>query len=154
MANKWDERKKAQEDEYFVKKEREQLAKLKAKQEAEAKEAAKKSASMRCPKCGEPLKARSFQKIESTSASAATAHSWMPANSNKSLARKKAAGSASFGRRTGEKILPQRRKGRKVRKAKVLPRRARDSRRVFVGCATRTDLRVKLLIEESQRRRQ
>ena len=26
MANKWDERKKAQEDEYFVKKEREQLA--------------------------------------------------------------------------------------------------------------------------------
>ena len=42
MANKWDERKKAQEDEYFVKKEREQLAKLKAKQEAEAKEAANK----------------------------------------------------------------------------------------------------------------
>ena len=43
MANKWDERKKAQEDEYFVKKEREQVAKLKAKQEAEAKEAAKKA---------------------------------------------------------------------------------------------------------------
>jgi hypothetical protein len=33
MANKWDERKKAQEDEYFVKQERELLAKLKAKQE-------------------------------------------------------------------------------------------------------------------------
>lgn len=64
MANKWDERKKAQEDEYFVKKEKEQLAKLKAKQEAEAKEAAKKAAHMRCPKCGEPLKVRSFQKIE------------------------------------------------------------------------------------------
>jgi uncharacterized protein len=64
MANKWDERKKAQEDEYFVKKEREQLAKLKAKQEAEAREAGKKAAHMRCPKCGEPLKARSFQKIE------------------------------------------------------------------------------------------
>ena len=64
MANKWDERKKAQEDEYFVKKEQEQLAKLKAKQEAETKEAAKKVAHMRCPKCGEPLKARSFQKIE------------------------------------------------------------------------------------------
>ena len=64
MANKWDERKKAQEDEYFVKKEREQLAKLKAKQEAEAKEAVKKTSSMRCPKCGESLKARSFQKIE------------------------------------------------------------------------------------------
>ena len=64
MANKWDERKKAHEDEYFVKKEREQLAKLKAKQEAEAKEAAKKVSYMKCPKCGESLKERSFQKIE------------------------------------------------------------------------------------------
>ena len=64
MANKWDERKKAQEDEYFVKKEREQLAKLRAKQEAESQEAVKKAAHMRCPKCGETLKARSFQKIE------------------------------------------------------------------------------------------
>jgi uncharacterized protein len=64
MADKWDERKKAQEDEYFVKKERELLAKLKAKQEAESKAAAKNAAHMTCPKCGEPLKARSFQKIE------------------------------------------------------------------------------------------
>ena len=44
MANKWDERKKAQEDEYFLKKEREQLAKLKAKQEAESKETRRKPA--------------------------------------------------------------------------------------------------------------
>ena len=64
MANKWDEREKAKEDEYFVKKEHEQLAKLKAKQEAEAKEAANKAVYMRCPKCGASLKARSFQKIE------------------------------------------------------------------------------------------
>jgi uncharacterized protein len=64
MANKWDERKKAQEDEYFVKKERELLAKLKAKQDTETKAAAENVAHMRCPKCGEPLKARSFQKIE------------------------------------------------------------------------------------------
>jgi uncharacterized protein len=64
MADKWDERKKAQEDEYFVKKERELLAKLKAKQEAESKAFAKNAAHMTCPKCGEPLKARSFQKIE------------------------------------------------------------------------------------------
>lgn len=64
MANKWDERKKAQEEEYFVKKEREQLAKLRAKQEAEAKVAAKEESYMKCPKCGESLKARSFQKIE------------------------------------------------------------------------------------------
>ena len=64
MADKWEERKKAQEDEYFVKKERELLAKLKVKQEAESKAAAKNAAHMTCPKCGEPLKARSFQKIE------------------------------------------------------------------------------------------
>ncbi|HET9296506.1 MAG TPA: zf-TFIIB domain-containing protein [Candidatus Binatia bacterium] len=64
MADKWDERKKAQEDEYFVKRERELLAKLKAKQEAEGKAAGKNVAHMTCPKCGQPLKARSFQKIE------------------------------------------------------------------------------------------
>jgi hypothetical protein len=63
MANKWDERKKAQEDEYFVKKERELIAKMKAKQEAETKEAAKSLCHMKCPKCGEPLKERSFQKV-------------------------------------------------------------------------------------------
>jgi hypothetical protein len=63
MADKWNERKKAQEEEYFVKKERELLAKMKAKQEAEAKEAAKKASYMKCPKCGESLKERSFQKI-------------------------------------------------------------------------------------------
>jgi len=63
MANKWDERKKAQEEEYFVNKERELLAKMKAKQESEAKEAAKKASYMKCPKCGDSLKERSFQKI-------------------------------------------------------------------------------------------
>jgi ribosomal protein L37AE/L43A len=63
MANKWDERKKAQEEEYFAKKESELLAKMKAKQEAEAKEAAKKASYMKCPKCGDSLKERSFQKI-------------------------------------------------------------------------------------------
>ena len=63
MANKWDERKKAQEDEYFVRKEREQLAKLRAKQEAESESAAKQVSSMKCPKCGEALKERSFQKV-------------------------------------------------------------------------------------------
>ncbi|MBM4264188.1 MAG: hypothetical protein FJ145_22540 [Deltaproteobacteria bacterium] len=64
MADKWDERKKAQEDEYFVRKEKEQLAKLKAKQEAESKDAAKQASYMKCPKCGESLKARHFQKVE------------------------------------------------------------------------------------------
>ena len=64
MANKWDERKKAQEDEYFVKQERELLAKLKAKQEAEAQTSLQQACYMRCPKCGASLKVRSFQKIE------------------------------------------------------------------------------------------
>lgn len=63
MANKWDERKKAQEEEYFVKKEKELIAKLKAKHEAEEKLAATETCHMRCPKCGERLKERSFQKI-------------------------------------------------------------------------------------------
>lgn len=63
MANKWDERKKAQEDEYFVKKERELIEKLKARQEKEAKQSVKEMCHMRCPKCGEQLKERRFQKI-------------------------------------------------------------------------------------------
>jgi hypothetical protein len=63
MANKWDERKKAQEDEYFVKKEREQLAKLRAQLETEQKAESQKTTHMRCPKCGEQLKERHFQKI-------------------------------------------------------------------------------------------
>jgi hypothetical protein len=64
MANKWDERKKAQEDEYFVKQEKELLAKLKAKQESETKTSAQQTCYMRCPKCGEPLKERNFQKMQ------------------------------------------------------------------------------------------
>jgi hypothetical protein len=63
MANKWDERKKAVEDEYFVKKEKELIAKLKAKEEKDTKETIRQICHMRCPKCGEPLKERSFQKI-------------------------------------------------------------------------------------------
>ncbi len=46
-----------------MKKERELLAKMKAKQEAETKESAKKASYMKCPKCGDSLKERSFQKI-------------------------------------------------------------------------------------------
>ena len=63
MANKWDERKKAKEDEYFVKRERELLEKMKAKQASEVKAAAKKISFMKCPKCGGTLKERSFQKV-------------------------------------------------------------------------------------------
>jgi hypothetical protein len=64
VANKWDERKKALEDEYFVRKEKELLEKLKTKTQGEKKAQTKELCRMRCPKCGEPLKERSFQKIQ------------------------------------------------------------------------------------------
>ena len=63
MAGKWDERKKALENEYFVKKEKELIDKLKAKQEKEKQAEVTKAHSMRCPKCGAALKERSFAKI-------------------------------------------------------------------------------------------
>src|ERR1044072_9910520 len=63
MANRWDEREKALEDEYFVNKEKELVEKLKSKQDKESKQSLQQICSMRCPKCGEPLKERSFQKI-------------------------------------------------------------------------------------------
>lgn len=63
MANKWDARKKALEDEYFVKKEKELIAKLKASEEKASTQALMEQCRMRCPKCGEALKERSFQKI-------------------------------------------------------------------------------------------
>jgi uncharacterized protein len=63
MANKWDERKKAQEDEYFIKKERELLEKLKAKQGAEAQQPAQSTAELKCPRCGQILQEQTFQKI-------------------------------------------------------------------------------------------
>lgn len=63
MADKWDERKKAQEDEYFVKKERELLEKMRAKQQAEAQQAANEAAALKCPRCAAMLKESTFQKI-------------------------------------------------------------------------------------------
>ena len=90
MANKWDERKKAKEDEYFVKKERELLAKIKLKQEAEAKEAAMKDSSMRCPKCGASLKERSFQKIQIDQCTGCNG-AWLDAGELEQIAEKEAA---------------------------------------------------------------
>jgi uncharacterized protein len=63
MADKWDERKKAQEDEYFVRKERELLEKMKAKQQAEAQQVAKAAEELTCPRCGGVLKESTFQKV-------------------------------------------------------------------------------------------
>lgn len=63
MADKWDERKKAQEDEYFVRKERELLEKMRAKQQADAQQSAPQAVELKCPRCGTPLKESTFQKI-------------------------------------------------------------------------------------------
>lgn len=63
MANKWDERKKALEDEYFVKKDKELIEKVRSKEKEAAARTVKEMCRMRCPKCGEPLKERSFQKV-------------------------------------------------------------------------------------------
>jgi hypothetical protein len=90
-TNKWDERRKAQEDEYFLKKEQEQLAKLRAKREAESKPAEKPDNYMKCPKCGAPLKERSFQKI--TIDQCGACHGiWLDAGELEQVAEKEATG--------------------------------------------------------------
>jgi len=63
MANKWEDRKKAIENEYFLKQEKQLIENLKARKDKEAKEKVREFCHMRCPKCGAPLKERSFQKI-------------------------------------------------------------------------------------------
>ena len=98
MANKWDERKKAQEDEYFVKKERELLANLKAKQE-ETKTSLQKTCYMHCPKCGAPLKARSFQKVEIDQCTGCNGI-WLDAGELDQVAGKEEGSWSSFGKRT------------------------------------------------------
>lgn len=64
MANKWDIRRQAIEEEYFEEKEKQLIDKLKAKEQAEQKDKILEICRMRCPKCGEPLKERSFKKIQ------------------------------------------------------------------------------------------
>jgi len=87
VANKWDERKKTKEDEYFVKKEHELLAKLKARQERDAKAAKQKASAMTCPECDEPLKKRSFQKI-ATDQCKDCGGIWLDAGELKKIAKK------------------------------------------------------------------
>ncbi|MBI2988750.1 MAG: zf-TFIIB domain-containing protein [Deltaproteobacteria bacterium] len=64
MANKWDVRRQAVEEEYFDGKERKLIEKLKTQSEKERQEKFLETCRMRCPKCGEPLKERSFKKIQ------------------------------------------------------------------------------------------
>jgi uncharacterized protein len=60
MSNIWDERKKALENDYFRKKEQEQIEKLrKDAQEREVSEVCRN----RCPKCGNMLEPMTFREV-------------------------------------------------------------------------------------------
>lgn len=60
MADIWDERKKALENEYFYKREREQIEKLKG----EAREQlTREMCRNRCPKCGNPIEPMEFRGV-------------------------------------------------------------------------------------------
>ncbi len=60
MANLWDERKKAQEEEYFHRKEQEKIEKLRA---AEREKEERQFPRNRCPKCGQQLEATTFRDV-------------------------------------------------------------------------------------------
>jgi hypothetical protein len=60
MADVWEERKKALENEYFYRKEKEKLEKMKAEaREVFTREVCKN----RCPKCGDPIKPMTFRGV-------------------------------------------------------------------------------------------
>lgn len=60
MANLWDERKKALENEYFHKEEKEKIEKMRAgEREAMIRDLCKN----RCPKCGDPIEPMTFRGV-------------------------------------------------------------------------------------------
>jgi ribosomal protein L37AE/L43A len=64
MSEIFDDRKKALEEEYFRRKEREAIEKLRAKMTAEEQEKAKAAAALQCPRCNERLQAVMFEGVE------------------------------------------------------------------------------------------
>lgn len=64
MSDILDDRKKALEEEYFHRKEREAIEKLRAKMTAEEQEKAAAAAALHCPKCDGTLKAVMFEGVE------------------------------------------------------------------------------------------
>ena len=64
MSNAMDERGKALEDEYFRRKERETIEKLRAKMSAEEQEKAKAASALRCPKCDGTLEGVIVEGVE------------------------------------------------------------------------------------------
>jgi uncharacterized protein len=64
MSEFFDDRKKALEEEYFRRKEREAIEKLRAKMTAEEQEKAAAEAALQCPRCDGQLKAVMFEGVE------------------------------------------------------------------------------------------
>ena len=60
MTDIWDERKKALENEYIQRKEKEQIERLRA---AAREEQAREGTRNRCPKCGQALEAMTFRGV-------------------------------------------------------------------------------------------
>lgn len=60
MRDAWEERKKAKENEYFIKKEHELLEKMKHDSEEET---VKQCCKGRCPKCGEQIEPMTFREV-------------------------------------------------------------------------------------------
>jgi uncharacterized protein len=60
MSNIWDERKKALENEYFQRQEREKIEKLRKAAQMEQEQNACHN---RCPKCGQQLEAMNFREV-------------------------------------------------------------------------------------------
>jgi uncharacterized protein len=64
MTNAWDEQKKGLEEQYFHRKEQEQLAKTRQCEREEDQKQLEAATKMRCPKCGEKLEEIVFQEIQ------------------------------------------------------------------------------------------
>ncbi|MDT4896687.1 MAG: uncharacterized protein QOH25_1764 [Acidobacteriota bacterium] len=64
MSNAMEERGRALEEEYFRRKEREAIEKLRAKMSAEEQEKAKAASALRCPKCDGTLEGIIFDEVE------------------------------------------------------------------------------------------
>lgn len=64
MSDIFDDRKKALEEEYFRRQEREAIEKLRAKMSAEEQAKVAESAQLQCPKCDGVLQAVTFEGVE------------------------------------------------------------------------------------------
>ncbi len=60
MADAWEERKKAIENEYFYKLEKEQIEQMR---ESAREQLIREASRNRCPKCGEPIEAKEFRGV-------------------------------------------------------------------------------------------